>query len=136
MEIKEFINGLDRLQKYYDKEYTEEQRKIMYDRLKQLSNKEFVRAINIVLDTCKYLPKVADIKNALIQPNHTVTNKEEIKFIKCEKCNNGFIKYFKDIKDGDRILKYDYIALCTCENGRKQKEINGYKLPFITEVGL
>ena len=136
MEIKEFINGLDRLQKYYDKEYTEEQRKIMYDRLKQLSNKEYVRAINIVLDTCKYLPKVADIKNALIQPNNTVTNKEEISFIKCEKCSNGFIKYFKDIKDGERILKYDFIALCTCENGRKQKEINGYKLPFITEIGL
>lgn len=136
MEINDFLKSTQRLEKYYDKEYTEEQTKIMYDRLKNLSSKEFNRAIDIVLDECKFLPKIADIKNALIQPNNTVTNKEEISFIKCEKCINGFIKYFKDIKDGERILKYDFIALCTCENGRKQKEINGYKLPFITEIGL
>lgn len=68
--------------------------------------------------------------------NNKVENKEEIKFVKCNKCDNGFIRYFKEIKDGERTLKYSYVALCNCENGKKQKEINGYNLPFITEVGL
>lgn len=136
MEIKEFINGLDRLQKYYDKEYTEEQRKIMFSRLKDMSINEYNRAINLAIDKCKYLPKIADIKGVLVEPNNPVTNKPEINFIQCNKCDKGFIQYFKDIKDGERILKYSYVALCNCENGKKQKEINGYNLPFIAEVGL
>lgn len=134
MEIKEFILAVNKLEKYYDKEYSEDQRKIMYERLKNLTVKELNRAINNTLDTSKYLPKIADLKSALVQPNNPVVNKSEIEFIKCDKCDCGFVQYFKDIKDGNRILKYPYVALCDCENGKKQKDINGYDLLFISEV--
>lgn len=134
MEVKEFIELTNKLEKYYDKEYTEEQRKIMYSRLKDLSKKEFNRAINIVLDTCKYLPKIADIRTALSVPNNSVENKPEIDFVKCNKCDNGFVQYFKKIKDGEKTLQYAYVALCDCENGKRQKEINGYDLPFMSEI--
>lgn len=134
MEISEFIKATEKLEKYYDKEYTEEQRKIMYDRLKTLSVKEYNRAINIALDKSKYLPKIADIKSAMAEPNNPVTNSPTIEFVKCDNCDIGFVQYYKDIKDGDKVLKYSYVALCNCENGKKQKEINGYNLPFINEI--
>ena len=133
MEISEFIEGINKLQKYYDKEYTEEQRKIMFDRLKYMSAKEFNRAIINVLDENKYLPKIIDIKNALIQPKK-VENEKQVDFVKCDKCCNGFVPYFKSINDGGRHLKYPFVALCTCENGKFQREVYGYDLPFINEV--
>lgn len=134
MEIKEFVDAVNKLEKYYDKEYTPEQRKIMFDRLKNLNIKEFNRAVNYIIDNSKYLPRVADFKFALSQPNNLSINKTEIDFVKCNRCDCGFIQYFKDIKDGDKILKYPFIALCDCENGKKQKEINNYRLPFYREI--
>ena len=134
MEIKEFVEAINKLEKYYDKEYNQDQRKIMYERLKNLTVKELNRAINNVLDTSKYLPRIADIKSALAQPNNPVVNKPEIQFVKCGKCDCGFVQYFKDVKDGERTIKYSYVALCDCENGKKQKEINEYDLPFISEI--
>lgn len=134
MEIKDFLIANEKLERYYDKEYTEEQRKIMYSRLKELSASEYNRAINLVLDKCKYLPKIADIKNAMAEPNNPVVNKPEIQFVKCDKCDCGFVQYFKDVKDGEKTIKYSYVALCDCENGKKQKEINEYDLPFISEI--
>lgn len=136
MEINEFIQATNKLEKYYDKEYTEEQRKIMFDRLKDLSIKEYNRAINNVIDKCKFLPKISDIKQGLTENNNQVTNQPEINFVKCEKCNEGFVRYFREISGGTRKLKYEYVALCDCENGKKQKEINGYDIPFINEIGL
>ena len=134
MEIKEFLNSLQKMEKYYDKEYTDEQRKIMYERLKETSLKDFNRAINNVLESSKYLPKIADIKSALAIPNNQVNKKIEIEFTKCNKCKDGIIFYYKDIKDGNESIKYQYCALCDCENGRKQREINGIKFPFINEI--
>lgn len=133
----EFIEATTRLESYYDKEYTTEQRKIMYEFLKDWNKEKYTKAINYCIrNSSKYLPKIAELTNADIS---TVGCREDkkIDFTKCNKCNGeGFIKYFKDIKDGNRILKYDYVALCTCENAKKQREINKYSLPTLAEVGL
>lgn len=134
MEINEFIKANSRLEQYYDKEYSEEQRKIMFDRLKNISVKDYIKAINICLEKCKFLPKIADIKSALAEPNYATQNSQKIEFVKCDKCNNGFVKYYKKIDNNTVPMEYEYIALCTCENGLKQKEINGYKFSFINEV--
>lgn len=135
MEINEFINATNRIEKYYDKEYTEEQRKIMYERLKDISIKEYNRAINNIFETNKYLPKLVDFRNALAQPIQRTEEEFKIDFVKCNLCNGeGFVKYFKIENNGDKPIRYEYVALCTCQNGIKQKEINGWNLPSIKQI--
>lgn len=132
----EFVQTTSRLENYFDKEYKTEQLKEMYNMLKQWSLEKYVKAVTYCIRNCKYLPKLADLTSADITSVKTQSNKD-IDFVKCNKCNGeGFIKYFKQKKDGDRILKYEYIALCTCENAEKQKQINKYNLPTLAEIGL
>lgn len=132
----EFVQATTRLENYFDKEYKSEQRKEMYNMLKEWTIEKYTRAVNFCIRNCKYLPKIADLTNADINTIRTQSGKT-IDFVKCDKCNNeGFIKYFKQIRNGDKMIEYEYIALCTCENARKQKEINGYDLPTLEELGL
>lgn len=132
----EFVQVTGRLENYFDKKYTTEQLKEMFYMLKEWSLEKYVKAVSYCIRNCKYLPKIADLTSADISTVKTQSNKE-IDFVKCNKCNGeGFIKYFKTKKDGDRILKYEYIALCTCENAEKQRQINKYNLPTLAELGL
>lgn len=132
----EFIKANSRLENYYDKDYTQNQQKEMFNFFKGWSLEKYVKAINYCLKTSKYLPKIADLMNANID-NMQVQNKEKIDFVKCDKCNGeGFIKYWKTIQNGGKPIQYEYIALCTCDNADKQRSINGHKLPTLAEVGL
>lgn len=136
MTEEEFIKTTSRLEGYFDKEYKAEQMKEMFAVVKGWNIEKYTKAVNYCIRNCKYLPKIFDITNAdstTIQTQSTKT----IEYTKCQKCNGeGLIKYFKQIKDGEKTLKYEYIALCTCQNAEKQKQINKYNLPTLTEVGL
>lgn len=136
MTNEEFVQTTSRLEGYFDKEYKTEQLKEMFTVVKGWTIEKYTKAVNYCIRNNKYLPKIADLigaDTATIQTQSTKT----IEYTKCKKCNGeGFIKYFKQKKDGSRILKYEYIALCTCENGRKQKEINKFNLPTLAEIGL
>lgn len=132
----EFIEVTTRLESYYDKEYTIEQRKIMYEFLNKWNKEKYTKAVNYCIRNSKYLPKLVDLTNMNMN-TVKVQEDKKINYTRCNKCNGeGFIRYFKDVKDGNRILKYDYVALCTCENAKKQKEINKYNLPTLAEIGL
>lgn len=135
MEINDFLKGIEKLEKYYDKEYTEEQNKIMYDSLKKLSAKDFNRAVNVVMEKSRYLPKIVDFRTALAEPVNNVEEKPKIDFVKCSNCNGeGFVQYYRVKDNGGEKIRYGYVALCTCENGKKQREINGFMYPFINEI--
>ena len=136
MVINEFVEATSRLERYFNKEYTDDQRKIMFDTLKDLSLPQYTRGINYCISNCKYLPKIADIKEGVSHLESVKENKPKIDFIKCDKCSDGFVRYFREISNGDKKLKYEYVALCSCANGMKQKTINGYNIPFINEIGL
>ena len=131
----EFVEATSRLEKYFDKEYSPEQLKIMFDFLKEWDRNKYVRAINSCLKTCKYLPKLADILTANTD-NFSASNKnKEIDYIECKKCNGeGFVKYYK--KTPNSKTAYEYIALCTCENAKQQRKTNKYNLPTLEEAGL
>ena len=136
MTQNEFIEATDRLERYYDKEYTIEQRKIMYEFLKQWNKEKYTKAINYCIHNSKYLPKIADLTNTYANAIRRIENKR-IDFVTCKNCNGeGFIKYFKKIENGDNVIQYEYVALCTCENAKKQREVNKYDLPTLVEVGL
>lgn len=132
----EFVKATEKLEQYFDKEYTSNQRKIMFDFFKHWNVEKYNRSINYCIRNNKYLPKIVDLTNADTLTINTQSNKKII-FSKCNICNGeGFVRYFKKIKDGDRIIKYEYIALCTCENAKQQKQINKYNFPTLDELGL
>lgn len=136
MTNKEFIQATSRLEGYFDKEYKTEQLKEMFTVVKGWTIEKYTKAVNYCIRNNKYLPKIADLTSADTATVQTQSTKA-IEYSKCKKCNGeGFIKYFKEKIDGNRTLKYEYIALCTCENAKKQKEINKFNLPTLAEIGL
>lgn len=136
MNRAEFIEATHRIELYFDKEYTTEQLKIMYEFLKETSLDRYKQAIAYCIRNNKYLPKIADLTN--IEINYMqIENKEQIEFVKCKKCNGeGFIKYYEEVDNGLQPIVYEYIALCECENGKAQREINHYKFPTLSRLGL
>ena len=132
----EFVQATSRLEKYFDKEYKQEQLKEMYYMLKDWSIEKYIKAVTYCIRNCKYLPKLADLTNADVTSVKTQSSKD-IDYVKCNKCNGeGFIRYFRQKNDGNRVLKYEYIALCICQNAEKQRQINKYNLSTLAEIGL
>ncbi len=132
----EFVQATSRIEKYFDKEYKQEQLKEMYYMLKDWSIEKYIKAVTYCIRNCKYLPKLADLTNADVTSVKTQSSKD-IDYVKCNKCNGeGFIRYFRQKNDGNRVLKYEYIALCICQNAEKQRQINKYNLSTLAEIGL
>ena len=128
MQISEFIEASTRLEKYYDKEYSTEQRQIMYEELKDWNIEKYKKAISIAIRNCKFLPKIADIIQASSEIR-TVQNEDNSQLVECNKCEGtGFIRYQKQVQG----IEYDYICRCTCLNGQRQD----CTIPTYQELGL
>lgn len=132
----EFIQATARLEKYFDKEYKTEQLKEMFYAMQDWNLERYTRTVNYCIRNNKFLPKIADMLNTDIG-NVNTSRTQEIITVPCKRCNgSGLIKYFKKLEDGPRTLTYEFIALCNCENGKQQKEVNGYKLITADKLGL
>lgn len=128
MTQSDFIEATNRIEQYYDKEYTNEQRKIMFEELKQWNIERYKKSIAIVIRNSKFLPKIADIIQAS-EEIREIQNNEDIKKVKCDKCNGtGYIEY--DKKMFEQI--YKYVCKCTCENGKNKSN----NIPTYQEIGL
>lgn len=143
MQIDEFIEATGRLEKYYGKEYTGEQRKIMFEELQNLNIERYKQLIAMLIRKSKYLPKVADFTEVDIETPYT--KKENTQKTECKRCNStGYLIYTKIIKDGNRELKNQYACLCSCGNAKRYEGWNvsdkRYKsehyTPFAQEIGL
>ena len=129
----EFINLTSKLENYFDKEYTTEQRKIMYNTLKNWSIQKYEQAVKYCIENCKYLPRIADFKQALTdyRPDYNNNKDDGFDYVNCDKCNKtGLVSYFKIWGNN----KYEYIALCTCENGKHLKKTEYKSFPFVNEI--
>ena len=128
----EFVEATSRLETYYEKDYTDEQRKIMFDELKNLSIERYRKVISQCIRSCKFLPKVADLIKANGDIIETGENKEITKY-ECDKCNQtGYVIYTKIIQDGGRAIPYTYALRCTCKNGENANQ----KVPTYAEMGI
>lgn len=143
MQIGEFIESTGRLEKYYGKEYTNEQRQIMFDELKSFSIERYRQLVTSVLKKCKYLPKISDFIEA--NKEEPYSQRQEAEKVECKKCNStGYRTYTKIIRDGTRELKNTYAALCDCGNAKQYKgweiedkqHFSNFYVPTIKELGL
>lgn len=128
MQINEFIEASNRMERYYDKEYTSEQRQIMYEELKDWNIEKYRKAISIAIRNCKFLPKLADIIQASAEIRD-IQSRAEDKGIKCNKCNGtGFIEFKKQVYG----MTYNFACRCSCLNGQRQN----HTIPTYQEIGL
>ena len=143
MEISEFIEATSKLENYYGKEYTVEQRKIMHEELKSLPIERYRQLVSAVMRKSKFLPKIADFMEANIEEPYK--NKQEKEKIYCKKCKGtGYILYTKKIEDGYYERENTYASICTCGNAAQYKgwEIadkdnkSNFYTPMAEELGL
>ena len=121
MTQSDFIEATNRIEQYYDKEYTNEQRKIMFEELKQWNIERYKKSIAIVIRNSKFLPKIADIIQAS-EEIREIQNNEDIKEVKCDKCNGtGYIEY--DKKMYEQIYKY------ACKSTSENRKNKSKKIP-------
>ena len=113
MKIEEFNDIMEQLQNFYDKEITDDIQKIWYNEFKDPSFERFKLIISKIYKTNKFMPRLAD----LIEVNNhlgTITNStpKESKE-KCPVCHgDGYIIYKKMVKNGDKTIWYDFMAVC------------------------
>lgn len=125
MTESEFITETSRIEQYYDKDYTDEQRRIMYEELREFSIERYRQLTKAVIRKSKYLPKIADFEEANLKEPYI--NQNDDKKIECKKCNStGYVIYSKIIKDGDKKIINKYGALCNCGNAKKYE---GWNIP-------
>lgn len=144
MQINEFIETTSKIEDYYGKEYTNEQRQIMFDELEELDIDRYRKLVSVVLRKCKFLPKIVDFIEANKETPYS-QQEGELEKVECKKCNStGYIVYTKLISDGDKKIPHQYVAVCNCGNAKQYKgwEVtdNRYKsefyTPMIGELGL
>lgn len=126
MTIEEFIETTKQIENYYGKEYTEEQKKIIFDNLKILPIARYRMIVAQIFRICQYMPNLAKI----IEINNlTKYEPKKEERTDCKKCNgNGYIVYKKEIEDGEKKWLCDYVARCNCAKGNVYKAfpiING-----------
>ncbi len=144
MKIDEFMETIKQIENFYGKEMIDEQKKIWYENLKNMSIERFRYLVANLYKTSKFMPKLADI----FEINMTIKSiekKVEVNQQHCDKCKDtGYIIYKQIIKNGDKDVIYDYGAICTCNRKKQYKgwEISDerykskYYTPLATELGL
>jgi len=140
MQINEFIDETADLEKYYDKELDEFQRKIWFDELKEISLPRYRQIIREILRTSKFMPKLSDVletsRNMAYKTENTIQESVE-----CLKCNSTGIIVYTKVFEG---IPYQFAARCTCKNGDRYKydgkkvheHKSSYYIPSIEEVGI
>lgn len=140
----EFVEITSKLENYYGKEYSKEQRKIMFSELSNLDIDRYRKLVSVVLRKCKFLPKIVDFIEANKETPYS-QQETELEKVECKKCNStGYIVYTKLLSDGDKKIPHQYAAVCNCGNAKQYKgwEVtdNRYKsefyTPMIGELGL
>lgn len=118
MQISEFIEETNKIEKFYEKELDKFQREIWFQQLKILSVERYRQIIKQVFNKCKFMPKLADIVSISEELPYNTIKEDAITKVECSKCNgSGLIFYKKYINNGNRKLEYEYATRCDCQNG-------------------
>lgn len=144
MKINEFLDEVAQIERFYQKEITEEQKQIWFKELRNLDIARFKYIVAQVYRTSKFLPKLADILEINSNLGYSQSQKES-KQNKCKKCKGtGYLIYKKLIDNGKEKLQNEYGAICTC---RQKQKYEGWKVteeryrtnfytPYVEEVGI
>lgn len=144
MTIDEFTKATTEIENFYQKEISEEQKKVWFQELRKMDIKRFKYVISQVYRTCKFLPKLADIIEINTNLGYSQVKKDDITQ-KCSRCKGtGYITYWKNIRNGDKEIPYQFMAVCSCGKERQYKGWEhpeeryrtDFYIPLAIELGL
>lgn len=144
MTIDDFTKATTEIENFYQKEISDEQKKVWFSELKAMDIRRFKYVISQVYRTCKFIPKLADIIEINTSLGYSQVKKEVAKS-ECKRCKGtGYILYKKFIPNGDKKMEYEYMAVCSCGRQRQYKgwEVSedryksNYYTPLAIEIGL
>ena len=129
MKIEEFNKETQQLERFYEKEIPEEQKKIWYEEFKKMPIERYRYLIGQAYRKSKFIPKLADMIEINKNCGYVEIEKEPEKI--CTKCNGlGYITYKKKLKEDG--YEYNYACRCTCPAGMKLSK----SIPTWQEIGL
>ena len=88
MKQEEFVKGLTYLGLAYGKEYNQMETKQIYEFLKEYNYETFTKAINSIIRSSKFVPKIADLIE-VCEENKSSQRIEVVKYMK----DIGYFKY-------------------------------------------
>lgn len=144
MKIEEFMNEVKKIENFYDKELSDEQKQVWFKELRYIELPRFKYIETQIYKTLKFMPKLADIVEINANLGYSQMKKEEQK-VNCKKCNGtGYIVYKKLIDNGTSKLEYNFGAICSC---RQQPKYEGWKItderyktnyytPYVEEIKI
>ena len=88
MKQEEFVKGLTYLGLAYGKEFNQMETKQIYEFLKEYNYETFTKAINSIIRSSKFVPKIADLIEAC-EENKSSQRIEVVKYMK----DIGYFKY-------------------------------------------
>lgn len=131
MTSKEFVEATNKLEKYYDKEYTKDQIQIMFKELKEMGIERYRQLISAIIRKNKFLPKVADFIEMDKEIPRVIDNSAQK--VECKKCDSlGIIIYKKMIANGNKRTEYLFGSRCNCANGKNLPK----EIPSAQELGI
>ena len=118
----EFFEITKKIEEYYDKQYSTEQMQIMYEQLKDWDKDKYRVCVDYVLRRSKYLPKLADLFDAVKETK--VKKEQEKEHTECDTCNGtGYIQETRLING----LDYKFAHICPdCDNAEEYDGKLGY----------
>lgn len=128
MTNQEFINEIEQVQRFYQKELTQEQKTIWYESLKEIGITRFKYLISEIYRTSRYFPSLSEVISLDRDTGYLPPKETLKKGVDCDICEGkGFILYYK--KEGK--ITYTFGARCNCQNA-----VNYMSFPNFNEVGL
>lgn len=142
MELKEFIEETNKIERFYEKSLDEFQREQWYNNLRYLPINRYRQLIKEIYNRCKFMPKLADVMEINKEMPYN-TERKEVEKVQCNLCNSdGVIKYIK--KQENR--EYEFFARCKCQNGNKfiydgtkltdDKHKSKFYIPTLEQINL
>ena len=122
MTISEFKDKIAEVERFYSKDYVNEQKNELYKYFKEYTIKQFAYVISNVYQKCKFLPSIAEIIDIEKEIPFTKVKKQER--TNCSNCGGtGYVLYHKEINGTD----YEFVAYCNCSDeykfdGRNMKD--------------
>lgn len=118
MTEKEFIEETSNIEKFYGKELNQFENSRWFQELKNIDTTRYRQIIRQVFRKCKFMPKLADIISIQDELPYGQAKTNLFEKVECSKCKGfGILFYTKIVDNGDRKLRYEYVARCDCQNG-------------------
>ena len=131
MEQAEFIQKTQKLCELYGKSLNETQAEFWYLSLRNFDAQIYEKAIGDYVKSNKYMPTISDLLGQIKETSQREKEKSQkeaqeqnVVKVPCDKCHgSGLIKYTKE-------HLYDYCCTCSCENGKRQRELYPFMLSY------